>query len=253
MFQSKNKFLGSSLFIPPLRGNMKLTNKEWSDKLIAKIDPEFRHRWEVFKDMVADLLDSNKTWIDCGCGNNLLVKDLGHLAKRAYGIDISDENKDYNDFIKADIKKIPLPAGTVDLITLRFVVEHFKDPEKYFDEAARILKQNGKILILTTNLYSPIIFLPKFFFPFYIKNIILSRLFKIESKEIFPTYHKINNPEKFKQLKKGLKVREIKFISDLNYTRRWIFLILFFWHYLTKIFRLEKLRTNLLVILEKSI
>jgi len=231
---------------------MNLSNQEWSDKIICKIDPNFKHRWEIYKDVLKNFLDLNKTWIDCGCGDNSLVKDLAHLARNAFGVDIVGTNKVSPNYVKADIRNMPFSAGCVDLVTLRFVVEHFKNPEGYFGEIKRVLKTNGKILIITTNLISPVIFIPKFIFPYFIKNQILSKVFKVESKDIYPAYHRINSPQKYKKLNNGLRLLNVKFISDLNYTRKLVFLFLLAYHMCTKIMRLENLRTNLLVILEKE-
>ncbi len=88
-------------------------------------------------------------------------------------IDIPDNEN----FIKADIGNLPFDSEYADLITLRFVVEHFQDQNKYLSELTRVLKKGGKIIILTTNLLSPLIFIPKFLLPYSIKSRILTKTF----------------------------------------------------------------------------
>lgn len=231
-----------------------MDNKQWSEKLLSQYDPLFKHRWEIYDEILKDQLDTQKVWIDCGCGNNETVKDFIELAKVAIGVDIIDlnfANINKSNFIKADIKQLPLPSDYADLITLRFVVEHFNKYEKYFNELARVIKKGGRIIILTTNLLCPFIIIPRLLLPYRLKNRILTGLFKVKDKEIFPTFHNMNTPNKFKKLSKTFRINKVIFISDLNYIRKWVFILYLIWHKLTAKKFLNKFRTNILVILEK--
>ena len=226
-----------------------MNNIEFSEKIIKKYDPSFKHRWDIYNEMVKNSLGEEKIWIDCGCGNNGMIQVYGKFVKTAIGVDIIDTSNKKN-FIKADIDNLPFSSNFADLITLRFVVEHFRDQNKYFSELSRILKRGGKIIILTTNLYSPLIFLPKML-PNSLKSRILTKLFKVQDKEVFPAYHKFNTPQKYKEFRENYTIEKIIFISDLNYNRKWIFILLFIWHKLTSLKTLNKFRTNILVVLKK--
>ena len=227
------------------------SNREWAQEILNRVDPAFKHRWDVFMDEITSLLTPDDIWIDCGCGGNGLIGSYGHLAKEAYGVDVSEPMDNNSNFIKADIKNLPFPSAYADLVTLRFVVEHFDYPKLYFSEIERILKKDGKVLIITTNLISPIIYIPKLILPYSLKNKIISILYKVDSKDIFPTYHKLNTKGAFKTLHSRFDIFKIKYLSDLNYNRKWIFFLLLLWHLITRYLRLEFLRTNLLVILRK--
>ena len=228
-----------------------MDNKTWSEKILKNYDPFFKHRWEIYNEIVKDSLSSEKIWIDCGCGNNGMVQAYGKYAKKAIGTDLINLWDDEN-FIKADIRNLPFNSNSADLITLRFVIEHFQDQNNYLPELLRILKKGGSIIILTTNLLSPIIFIPRLLLPYSLKNKILTKLFKVKDDDVFPTYHKLNTPRKYKAMEKVLTIKKMLFISDLNYKRKWIFILLLIWHLLTKPKSLNKYRTNILVILEKK-
>lgn len=230
---------------------MATTHKEWANQVLRRIDPAFRHRWVVYSDAVKNHLNPETIWIDCGCGDNEAVRAFGVQANCAAGLDIQEPLTGGGNFVKGDIKRLPFASGCADLITLRFVVEHFPEVEAYFSEIDRVLRKNGKVIILTTNILSPLIFLPRLVLPYPIKNWILSRLFKVDSAEIFPTFHKLNSPGKFAKGIKNLHLQHLEFISDLNYTRKWVFRILLFWHILTRPAFLHKFRTNILAVLEK--
>ena len=229
-----------------------MKNQNWPEKILNKFAANFKPRWEIYNEVVKDSLNKDIIWIDCGCGNNETVELFGYLAKQAAGADITNGVEFKNNFIKSDIRKLPFPSNYADLITLRFVVEHFKVSKEYLNEFQRVLKKGGRIIIITTNILSPFIFIPRAILPYSIKNKILTRIFKVKDDDVFPTYHNLNSPHKFYKCKKDFKVKEIRFISDLNITRIWMFLILLFWHKITGIKMLNKFRTNMLVILEKE-
>lgn len=228
-----------------------MDNREWSEKILKRVDKNFKHRWEVFNDALLENLTQEAVWIDCGCGNDLMVEEYSHLARLAVGVDIITPDPEIKKFVKADLKKLPFKNECVDLITLRFVVEHFENREPYITELERVLKKNGKIIILTTNLLSPLIRIPGLL-PASIKTKILSKLFRVSDRDIFPTYHKLNTPEEIKDAGKNIKIKNIRFISDLNYKRKWLFMFFLGFHLLTKIKFLERLRTNFFVILIKT-
>lgn len=227
-----------------------LNNKFWSEKILKKIDPGFKHRWELFENYLQEELKKRKVWIDCGCGDNRLIEFYKKFANKAVGVDLLNM-KNKNNYIKADIKKLPFHSDCVDLVTLRFVVEHFENKNIYISELSRILKKEGHILIITTNLLCPLIFLPKITLPSKIKKKILTRLFKVSDNDVFPAYHKLNSLHKIKMLE-DYSVKKYMYISDLNYTRKWVFIIFLIWHIMTKIKILQKFRTNILVVLEKK-
>jgi ubiquinone/menaquinone biosynthesis C-methylase UbiE len=228
-----------------------MNNKDWSEKILQKLDPSFKHRWIVYEEILKSSLNSQSIWLDCGCGNNGLVNDFACLAKNSFGIDVVDPLYKTH-FVKADVKKLPFPSQTADLVTLRFVVEHFENSDEYIDELSRVCKNGGKIIVLTTNILSPLIFLPRLLLPNWLKNKILTKIFKVNDDDVFPTYHKLNSPSKFNQLNKTCALKEMIFISDLNYTRKSVFIFFLFWHLITKLKILNRFRTNLLVVLQKK-
>lgn len=228
-----------------------MNNKDWSEKILQKIDPSFKHRWIIYEEILESSLNAQTNWLDCGCGNNEMINNFGCFTKNAIGIDIIDPIYKTN-YLKADLKKLPFISQTTDLITLRFVVEHFENSDEYINELFRVCKKGGKIIVLTTNIFSPLIFLPRLLLPYSIKNKILIKLFKVIDDDVFPTHHKLNSSNRFNRLNSKFNIKELIFISDINYTRKSIFIFFLFWHIITKPKYLNRFRTNLLVVLEKK-
>lgn len=230
-----------------------MDNKVWADKIISKLDPSFRYRWEVYDSLICTCLSKNTVWIDLGCGGNSSVEIYGDKAGYAVGVDIKlPKHVTTAPFICADLRHLPIRSSVANFVTLRFVVEHLSNIPLDLFEIERILKPGGSILILTTNTWSPFIFLSRLL-PFSIKNIIFRTLYKIPAADVQPTFHKFNSVRKMKcGIGDNIKLSHIEFIQDANYTNRLIFLAFFFWHLFTKWFSLKFLRTCIIAVFHKQ-
>ncbi len=91
------------------------------------------------------------TLIDFGCDfEQTLIQRIAPAQKKVIGIDIvSDHQQQGNiEIIPADLeKKLPLRAGSADVITMLAVLEHLTFPERSIAEAFRLLKPGGVFLI----------------------------------------------------------------------------------------------------------
>ncbi len=226
-------------------------NREWAQRIIKRFDATFKPRWELFDAQLKEHLHKEATWLDVGCGNNAQIAEFASLAKRAVGVDVIRPENVRLPFVQADIRHLPFKDQAADLITLRFVVEHFDSRKAYFKELHRVLKPGGRILFVTTNIWSPFIFLPRMLLPYPLKHWLITRLFKVHDDDIFPTYHKVNSKRAIRRIG-GFRLVWLQYISDLNDTRKWIFFIFLFWHVFTRLLGLKFLRTNLFVLLEKQ-
>ena len=101
--------------------------------------------------------------IDIGCSNGNFLKLL-IKSYNSFGIDIDEKainlakknRKLRNKVFNLDLKKLGNKLGKFDIAVLRGVIEHVKDPKKYFFYISKILKKNGIIFICATpNVDSP--------------------------------------------------------------------------------------------------
>ena len=97
--------------------------------------------------------------LDFGCGNGLILKEIGNMNPEAelIGIDVS-ENALHSAarvlprarFLKIeDGSLLPLESNSIDFIFCSEVIEHILDTENAFSEISRVLKPGGRILITT--------------------------------------------------------------------------------------------------------
>lgn len=114
------------------------------------------HPYRLFEKHVDSLITPRTVLMDAGCGRTVPVlrKYLGK-AERLIGIelvpftDVPSGIETHN----ADLSKLPLPSGSVDLIMSRSVFEHLTDPEAVYREFARVLRPGGRIVFLTANMW----------------------------------------------------------------------------------------------------
>ena len=103
----------------------------------------------------------NKDVLDIACGSgygsDLLLKSG---ARSVIGVDISQEaieycKKQYDniDFIQGDVKSIPLPDNSVDVVVSFETIEHVDAEAQsgFMDEIKRVLKTGGLLVISTPN------------------------------------------------------------------------------------------------------
>ena len=186
---------------------MKRHKPDYLDWQIERIDPkhspffgkkavlEHQLRYNFAKRFV-----KNRVVIDLGCGVGYGTVALAKArARKVYGIDI---NKDAIEYAKAqychknitysvkDALNTKLPSRIADVVIAFEVIEHAKNPKKFLQEAARLLKPDGIFIMSTPN--SEASFGNN---PYHIKEFTLQELTKILSTfKILHFYgqHKVN-------------------------------------------------------------
>jgi len=121
---------------------------------------QYRSPNEYYKNTVKNLGSVSGKIFDIGCGYGDLLLELKRQNKNIdlYGIDISKNAVDYCKKlgINADIGNVdsmPYPDKTFDLVVMSLVIEHVIDQEKALNEVYRILKDNGRLLLTTDNVW----------------------------------------------------------------------------------------------------
>lgn len=103
------------------------------------------------------LLDREWTVGDLGCGTGELTAALAPFVGRVIAVDRSGDmlqaaRRRLRDIPNADVRKgdleaLPIVDGELDAATLVLVLHHLPDPSAVLQEAARALKQGGRLLV----------------------------------------------------------------------------------------------------------
>ena len=147
---------------------------------IQKIENEIYKRFDELKDnkkIVSENIDdsnfelkeilkflgqaSDKKVLDVGCGKGKFCRKIKDIGFDIIGVDPSKElikkaaenNKDIK-FIEASATSLPFSDSEFDFIICIEVLEHIPDTEKAIKEMTRVLKPQGRFLIIDKNIFS---------------------------------------------------------------------------------------------------
>ncbi|MBN1828337.1 MAG: class I SAM-dependent methyltransferase [Deltaproteobacteria bacterium] len=159
----------------------------------------------IFYTRVNSLIMPEMVVLDIGCGRGKCSEDkisyrknlqtFRGKCKKVIGLDIdadARQNPYIDEFLLINGEKWPLLDGSIDLAICDAVLEHIPDPDIFFGECKRVIKNGGYLCIRTPNKFSYFGLISHF-----IPNKYHSRVLKIaqpERKEVdvFPAYYKIN-------------------------------------------------------------
>lgn len=113
-----------------------------------------------FERAVEEIKDGDKVAdIGCGIGNFTKLLKKTHPKCEIWGTDISDKVIEANKKEDPDIKyfyqhighQTELPDNYFDVVFCGETIEHLDSPEILFQDAQRVLKKGGKLIITTPN------------------------------------------------------------------------------------------------------
>jgi SAM-dependent methyltransferase len=117
---------------------------------------------ESYADLIAEHLSPKSRWLDSGCGERILEKDLDRLEDwliqqcgMVVGMDIClTGHRNIQLLVCGSLYAMPFADSSFDLVTCNMVVEHLDQPERAIAEIARVLAPGGAVVINTPNLWN---------------------------------------------------------------------------------------------------
>jgi ubiquinone/menaquinone biosynthesis C-methylase UbiE/DNA-binding transcriptional ArsR family regulator len=115
--------------------------------------------WEGIGHMLLHLLPS-VTVADLGAGEGMISQLIARQAEKVFCVDRSTKMVEVGtklaetnglenlEYLRGDIEDVPLPDASVDIALLSQALHHADHPHKAIREAYRILKPQGRIVIL---------------------------------------------------------------------------------------------------------
>jgi ubiquinone/menaquinone biosynthesis C-methylase UbiE len=172
------------------------------DLAAANYDKKEKYLDSFEKGKVMGLLGDigGKNILDVGAGTGRLATAMAKAGALVCALDASANMlkvlKQKNPRLQTvigDAEALPFADNTFDWVVAAFLIVHLKDPSKFFDEAYRVLKDGGRLLVTNINQKEPpeirakkeIIKIESYYHrPEKIREIISSLAFAVE-KEVF--------------------------------------------------------------------
>ncbi len=230
---------------------------KWTTNFLNKYYPNFKDWVTLYDEIVHRTLKKDFLFLDAGCGKGEIIAKYKENVRLAVGIDIELEPMKNSpvkeNLLVGRLENMPFKDEVFDLILCRWVLEHLEQPQKTFNEFSRILKNNGHLLVLTSNIYNYAMFLNRLMPP-RIKKSILAKLGRSES-DTFRTYYRCNTVSKIKKVAEnnGLELGELVLIGNPFYLffSRFLFVLGVVYEKLTDISFLKKGKTHIIASFRK--
>ncbi len=170
----------------------------------------------VFFARVSSLLAPSFTVLDVGCGRGAYGEDAVAIRRnlriikgkvsKVIGIDVDKDagrNPFLDEFRCIDGSSWPIEKDSIDLIVCDNVLEHVENPEQFFSEARRVLKNGGYLCIRTPNKWNYIAMFSQL-----IPNKYHSRVTDFvqdnrKEDDVFPVVYKCNSIRKIRKMMTG--------------------------------------------------
>ena len=130
----------------------------------ADYDKKEKYLNSFEKDKLIPLLGDvrGKTILDVGAGTGRASVILAKMGAAVTALDVSEqmlkELKKKNPKVQTvigDAESLPFPDKSFDAVVAAFLIVHLKDPTRFFDEAYRVLKDGGMLVVSNINQKEP--------------------------------------------------------------------------------------------------
>jgi 2-polyprenyl-3-methyl-5-hydroxy-6-metoxy-1,4-benzoquinol methylase len=221
------------------------TARGWNPTLRERFGYYTPDDW--YEALLNQLVTPATRWLEVGCGrrlfpsNHRLASDLSARCARLVGIDES-ANVAENPYIHAYRQVFLEDFETdevFDLITLRMVAEHVRDPDRLVIALSRLLAPGGRVVIYTVHRWSPVSIVASIT-PMAVHHALKGLVWETEQRDTFPVEYRMNTRRDLSKLfaKFGFEEKSYRLLGDCRTFQKWKltnFLELLIWKLLGKV------------------
>lgn len=140
--------------------------------------------------------------VDAGCGRSAPVLRLLPASVRRIGVDLVEPTlppESGIEFHRRDLADTGLPSNSCDMVISRSVLEHLDEPERVFNEIARILKPGGSMIFLTPNGWDYVSIIARLV-PNRFHPLIVSQVEGRAEDDVFPVVYRANSARALRRI-----------------------------------------------------
>ena len=173
----------------------------------------------IHRQTLAGLGRSGAVLLEIGCGRD--ATDLQQLAThydRAVGLDFEIARQgppaERWRVIRADGQRLPIGAGSVDVVAMADVVEHLEDPVAAFRQCFDVLRPGGYFVATTVNQWFPPTVLGRIL-PHAVRQKVNYLLSATPQEDTFPAYYRANSAQRLTGCAKaaGFGLVQLRYLS----------------------------------------
>lgn len=176
----------------------------------------------VERRLLEEALRPGVTALDAGCGRTTRLRDYRDRIVRLVGVDSDEEagreNPFLDEFVRADLDDfLPFESDSFDLVYANFVVEHLEDPQRGFAEWRRVLRPDGRLVVLTTNRASPLMAAGDRL-PQQLRLLIKRRGAGAAERDVYRTRYRANTPQRLAEIAAaaGFQPVTVEFVGTVH-------------------------------------
>ncbi len=136
------------------------TNIGYWEKVLGDPTPAYQELFDAEKEYLVSHIPNGSRVLDIGCGEGRNMKSILEATRNVYGVDmdtkaVEDAKNNFKDVegvrvVQGEAKALPFEDKSFDVATLLMILPNLdNDKEASFKEAARVLKDNGFIVVST--------------------------------------------------------------------------------------------------------
>ena len=177
----------------------------WGPRLRSKF--KYANPADWYEAYVMEKVTGETLWLDVGCGRSLfpqndpLARLLAQRCGLLVGADPSD-NIDDNPFVhqraKCEIQDYRTDLK-FDLVTLRMVAEHIRDPKSTVQVLSRLVKPGGLVVIFTVWKWAPVSILAAVT-PMSVHHRLKRLAWDVQERDTFPVEYRMNTRKTLSRL-----------------------------------------------------
>ncbi|GAB4548075.1 MAG: hypothetical protein OHK0023_10490 [Anaerolineae bacterium] len=190
--------------------------------LYRKRNPHWSPATEVYESIIRGILLPQMRVLDVGCGRGGVLEQLGAAINTPFGVDpdlssLREHRIPTLPRAVALAHRLPFANESFDLILASWVFEHLETPQTTLNELHRVLKANGRIVFITPNARSLVVWLNRVLKP--LQKWLVPRLYGRSEADTFPVRYRANDSHQLKLLSERdkLELETLRYIPDPSY------------------------------------